>query len=64
MTATTRTIPRPRDGLTEGQVRGFACVWCSTTLDDATAVDLPPQPFRILDYVTRWYPRACRGCAS
>jgi hypothetical protein len=59
-----REIPRPRDGLTATQVRGYACVWCAAVLDDATAFDLPPQPFRILDRVTRWYPRACPGCAA
>jgi hypothetical protein len=63
VTAPPRPIPRPRDGLTQRQVRGYACVWCARELDE-TAVDLPPQRFRILDRVTRWYPRACRGCTS
>jgi hypothetical protein len=62
MTAVGRPVPRPRDGLTADQVRGYSCVWCATPLDDATAIDLPPQPFRILDMVTRWYPRACPTC--
>jgi hypothetical protein len=63
MTCQARSIPPPRDGLTAAQVRGYRCVWCATELNDATAVDLPPQPYRILDHITRWYPRACQGCA-
>jgi hypothetical protein len=63
MAAATHEIPRPK-GLTERQVRGFSCVWCGASLDDATAVDLPPQPYQILDHRTRWYPRACLTCAG
>jgi hypothetical protein len=35
------------------------CVWCGITLTPLTALDIGPQPLRILDHVTRWYPRAC-----
>lgn len=61
MTELTRALPRLRD-LTGDQFRGYACVWCGTWLDDVTAVDLGPTPFRELGQIRHWYPRACGEC--
>lgn len=55
------TVPS-LDGLTEPQLRGAACIWCRTTLDTATAVDLGERRHKRLDGHYSTFPRACRRC--
>lgn len=60
MTALTRDLPDVGT-LSQRQQRGMDCVFCGITLTPATAVDLGPRALKILDYVTSWFPRACRN---
>ncbi|MGK5631413.1 hypothetical protein [Streptomyces sp. URMC 123] len=57
MNRTTR--PRLR-GLSEAQIRGFACLRCARPLADDTAVDLPRERLRLADHRFWWCPRVCR----
>ncbi|MGR8010416.1 hypothetical protein [Streptomyces hypolithicus] len=57
-TAAAAALP-PVETLSQRQQRGMDCVWCGITLTPRTALDLGPQPLRILDHATHWYPRAC-----
>jgi hypothetical protein len=51
------------DELTEQQVRGLACVWGGSLLeDDAVAVDLGPRRRGNLGREYEWYPRGCSFC--
>lgn len=53
-------LPDPHT-LATAQVCGRACVWCSTALDNTTAVDLGERSAD--DRGTpRWFPRCCRPC--
>jgi hypothetical protein len=47
------------EDLDDAQRRGVACVWCKTTLDAETAVDLGERP-----PPDRWFPRACASCTT
>lgn len=49
----------PRDGLTEQQARGAACIWDGTPVTTTTAIDFGEQ--QAADG-THWFPRACRPC--
>jgi hypothetical protein len=51
-------------GLSQEQVRGAACVWCTTVLNTATAVDLGERRHRRLDGHYSTFPRACRPCVA
>ena len=58
-------LPLPAlDGLSQEQVRGAACVWCTAVLDTATAVDLGERRHKRLDGHYSTFPRACRRCAA
>ncbi|MEU0076164.1 hypothetical protein ABZ027_42580 [Streptomyces sp. NPDC006332] len=58
-------LPLPAlDGLSQEQVRGAACVWCSEGLDTGTAVDLGERRHKHLDGHYSTFPRACRRCAG
>ncbi|MGJ7415132.1 hypothetical protein AB9128_04600 [Streptomyces cinereoruber] len=46
--------------LTQRQQRGQDCVWCGITLIPGKVADLGSRPFRIADWTTQWYPRACK----
>ncbi|MFI2352002.1 hypothetical protein ACH492_34380 [Streptomyces sp. NPDC019443] len=46
--------------LTQRQQRGMDCVFCGITLVAGSVVDLGPQRLRRGDWVTRWFPRACK----
>jgi hypothetical protein len=50
------------DGLSKGQVRGAACIWCDKTLTADTAVDLGERRHKRLDGHYSTFPRACRAC--
>ncbi|WP_188274748.1 hypothetical protein [Streptomyces sp. CBMA152] len=63
MTAALRRLPH-YNTLSQAQRRGITCVWCGLVLTAASAVDLGPQPLRILDYTTSWFPRTCRQHAN
>lgn len=52
------------DGLTQEQVRGAACVWCTAGLATATAVDLGERRHKRLDGHYSTFPRACRPCVT
>lgn len=61
MDTVVRGLPRI-ETLSQRQQRGVDCVWCGITLTPTTtAVDLGPRPVKRLDYVTQWYPRACKS---
>ncbi|MGW0565144.1 hypothetical protein ACWDZ4_32260 [Streptomyces sp. NPDC003016] len=60
MSTVVRDLP-PIETLSQRQQRGTDCVRCGITLTPATAVDLGPRRIQILDYVTQWYPRACKS---
>jgi hypothetical protein len=45
--------------LSEEQVRGSACVFCSVRLDNGDAVDLGERPAARAGQNIRWFPRAC-----
>lgn len=49
--------------LSEPQVRGRACVWCTIPLTTSTAVDLGVQAAGAHGSPTVWFPRACQPCA-
>jgi len=58
-------LPLPAlDGLSQEQVRGAACVWCTAVLNTATAVDLGERRHRRLDGHYSTFPRSCRRCAA
>jgi len=58
-------LPLPAlDGLSQEQVRGAACVWCTAGLDTATAVDLGERRHKRLDGHYSTFPRSCRRCAA
>ncbi|MEU2115210.1 hypothetical protein ABZ567_06055 [Streptomyces sp. NPDC016459] len=46
--------------LTQRQQRGQDCVWCGITLAAGTVTDLGPRRYRRADWVTYWFPRACK----
>lgn len=48
--------------LTERQVRGADCIWCSTLLTAESAIDLGERRHRRLDGHFSTFPRACRRC--
>ncbi|MFH9822995.1 hypothetical protein [Streptomyces bobili] len=50
----------PLDGLSEEQLRGAACIWCSEGLTTDTAVDLGERRHRRLDGHYSTFPRGCR----
>ena len=50
------------EGLSEAQVRGAECIWCSGTLTADTAVDLGERKHRRLDGRYSTFPRADRRC--
>lgn len=54
-------LPRPQT-LGPLQLRGAACVWCSTELHGDTAEDLGQRYGNILGVYGRWFPRGCREC--
>lgn len=59
------SVDLPRvDTLTQAQVRGRACVWCSVALSNATAVNLGERTVDAHGSRTHWFPRACRPCAK
>jgi hypothetical protein len=51
-------------GLTEDQVRGFACVWNGEPLTDDTAVALGKRTAKRAGAPVDWHPRACRDCVQ
>ncbi|MFG2638557.1 hypothetical protein ACGFX8_33015 [Streptomyces sp. NPDC048362] len=58
-------LPLPEvNSLSQGQVRGIACVWDGVPLRTATAVDLGERRVRWSGTRTSWFPRACRPCAE
>lgn len=57
-------VPLPDlQNLSSNQVCGRACIWCHVTLDNTMAVDLGAREVDAHGSTTRWFPRACRGCA-
>lgn len=52
------------DGLSQEQVRGAECIWCTVGLDTATAVDLGERRHKRLDGHYSTFPRSCRRCAG
>lgn len=65
-TDTTDGLPLPSlDTLSEAQVRGKACVWCTGTLNNGTAIDLGARPVKYAGRATTsWFPRGCRRCTA
>ncbi|MFB8041384.1 hypothetical protein ACFC8F_08845 [Streptomyces hydrogenans] len=60
-TSNTADVRLPRFGtLTQRQQRGQDCVWCGVTLVAGHVVDLGPRRYRRADWLTQWFPRACR----
>lgn len=55
----TTTLP-PIGTLTQRQQRGMDCVFCGITLVAGSVMDLGPRKLRRGDWVTRWFPRACK----
>jgi hypothetical protein len=51
------------DGLSTAQLRGAACIWCSTGLTTDTAVDLGERRHKRLDGHYSTFPRGCRSCS-
>ncbi|MFD0555290.1 hypothetical protein ACFQ0X_43525 [Streptomyces rectiviolaceus] len=49
--------------LSEAQVRGHACVWCTVTLTTSTATDLGVRDAGEHGSPVCWFPRACQICA-
>lgn len=76
MTGTLQVVPAAvlellalpaREGLTDDQARGRACVWCGREpLTVATSADLGEQTSVVPGSASaiHWYPRACRPCAA
>ncbi|WP_225811353.1 hypothetical protein [Streptomyces spinosus] len=57
-------LPLPEfNSLSQGQVRGIACIWDGAPLSTATAVDLGERKVRLVGTRISWFPRACRPCA-
>jgi hypothetical protein len=50
--------------MSQEQVRGSACAWCSTPLTTASAVDLGERPLRRLDGAVTMFPRSCLPCSG
>ncbi|MDH6189103.1 hypothetical protein M2168_002135 [Streptomyces sp. CZ24] len=59
MTGPTGELP-PVEALSELQLRGSACVWCTAPLSCAAGVDLGARPYPDVPHIW-WFPRACAG---
>lgn len=53
----------PLDSLSEGKVRGAACIWCNVALTVKTAVNLGERRHKRLGGHFYTFPRSCRPCA-
>ncbi|WP_245769707.1 hypothetical protein [Streptomyces indicus] len=54
----------PLGKLSEPQIRGRDCVWCSITLAPGRVVDLGEQYARRAGQRFAWFPRACSRCGK
>ncbi|MFI6337854.1 hypothetical protein [Streptomyces sp. NPDC050535] len=48
--------------LSEEQIRGRACVWCTVALELAAGIDLGARPGQFAGSGVSWFPRGCPSC--